>query len=211
MTRIGQAGIRVLMWTCKVKIEGLEHFLNAAEKGACIVTLWHDRLILVGPIAWKCAPHLAYAAFVSASRDGKIINEICASYPHCRVIRVPHNGRHHALREMIHQLRKKKEVVLITPDGPRGPRHEVKPGLALAARTTQAPIISFTWSASRFWQLKSWDKLLIPQPFSKVVVRFGPPMELQKADDEGRIEEELKRATRDVCREVTAERGRWPL
>jgi lysophospholipid acyltransferase (LPLAT)-like uncharacterized protein len=197
ITRLSQGAIRLLLWTCKVKIEGLEHFLSAANTGPCVLMLWHDRLALIGPIAWRFAPHLRYAAFVSASRDGKMIHEICASYPHCRVIRVPHDGRHLALREMIQQLRKRQEVLLITPDGPRGPRHKVKPGLGLAARMTQVPVVAFSWSASRFWQLNTWDKFLIPKPFSTITVRFGPALELRKAEDEAILEENLNRLEKE--------------
>ncbi|HRD56379.1 MAG TPA: DUF374 domain-containing protein, partial [Parachlamydiaceae bacterium] len=91
-----------------------------------------------------------------------------------------HDARHKALRKMINYLKHGREIVIITPDGPKGPRYQVKPGVALAARESQAKIIPFTWTASRFWQLKTWDKLLLPKPFSKIVIDLGNPISFEK-------------------------------
>lgn len=191
--KLGQGLIRLLLWTCKVKIEGQESFLPTAEKGACVLMFWHDRLALIGPLGWRFGSHLAYAALVSASRDGRLVNEVCQSYPQCRIISVSHDGRHHALRELIQQLKERHEVLLITPDGPRGPRHKVKPGIALAARLAKVPVIPFSWSASRYWQLGTWDKMIFPKPFSTIVARFGAPVLVTGDIDEVYLEEQLSR------------------
>lgn len=188
---LGQGLIRLLLWTCRVKIEGQEDFLQAAEKGACVLMFWHDRLALIGPLGWRFGSHLAYAAFVSASRDGRLVNAICQSYPHCRIISVAHDGRHHALRELIQQLKERHEVLLITPDGPRGPRHKVKPGVALAARLAKVPVIPFSWSVSRYWQLRTWDQMLFPKPFSTIIARFGAPVIVTGDIDEAYLEKQL--------------------
>lgn len=207
---VGQVLIRLLLRTCRLEVRGLEGFLATANAGACVLMLWHDRLALMAPIGWRCAPHLAYAAFVSASRDGRLITEICESYPNCRVITVSHDGRHHALRTLIQQLRTRKEVLLMTPDGPRGPRHKVKAGLALAARTADVPVVPFTWSASRFWQLGSWDRLILPKPFSKVVVQFGQPIHVDDEGGEAQLENALNDLTLATCQAVTPDSSRWP-
>lgn len=210
LIRLAHGLIRLLLFTCRIRIIGLESFLKVAEKQPCALMLWHDRLALIGPLGWRYASHLSYAAFVSASRDGQLVTEICESYPHCRTISVSHDKRHHALRELINQLTTRHEVLLITPDGPRGPRHQVKPGIALAAKRAEAPVIPVSWSASRFWQLKTWDKMIFPKPFSKIVLHFGDPIWLEDAQNETRLEQELLKATKNACSAITLDQEKWP-
>lgn len=190
---LAQGLIHLILWTCRVEIKGMSRFLALAEKRACVLMLWHDSLALLGPACWRHASQLSFAAFVSASRDGELVRRLCQRYPKCRVISVAHNARHHALRELMEQLKTRQEVVLITPDGPRGPRHRMKPGLTLAAQHTQTPIVPFTWVASRFWELRTWDKLRIPKPFSRIVVQFGAPIVLSPGEGEAELEEEMER------------------
>lgn len=170
---------RFLLWSCRVKIEGLERFAKTAEKEPCILMLWHNRLGLVPEILNRYAPPFNYVAFVSKSRDGELLAILAESYALGRTIRVPSNNRHHALKQSIDRL-KKGDVLVFTPDGPRGPRYEVKPGIALAARAASATIIPLTWKADRFWQLKTWDGFLIPKPFAKVHVQIGDPIAVSK-------------------------------
>ena len=66
----------------------------------------------------------------------------------------------------------------MTPDGPRGPRYQCKPGALTAAEMTGAKVIGISWSASRFFQLGSWDKMVIPLPFSKIIVSLSDPPEV---------------------------------
>ena len=63
---------------------------------------------------------------------------------------------------------------------PRGPKYRVKPGIVFAARESAAPIVPFSWSASKAWRLNSWDQMLIPKPFSTIKVVFGSPIVFEK-------------------------------
>ena len=167
--------IRLLLKTCKVKIHGLDHFVKTAEKSPCMLMLWHSKLVLVSEILNKHAPQFIYTAFISKSRDGDPLAYLATSYKSGRALRVPHNARHLALNQMIGSIKNKGEIIIITPDGPRGPREEVKPGIVLAARETEANVFPFSWKAERFWQLKTWDKMKIPKPFTSINVYFGDP------------------------------------
>ena len=64
----------------------------------------------------------------------------------------------------------------ILADGPRGPARVLKMGAVVMARDTRAPIISITWGADRCWVLNSWDRFLIPKPFSRIVIRYAEPI-----------------------------------
>jgi lysophospholipid acyltransferase (LPLAT)-like uncharacterized protein len=175
LSTIGKALASLILKTCKWEVQGLERFQEIASKDKCILMLWHNRLAITSFILYRYAKQFTYAALVSNSRDGELISTLVESYKEGRTIKVPHHSRHEALRMLIRHLQEKDDVVIITPDGPRGPRYQVKPGIALAAVSTGAQIVPFTWQANRFWQLNSWDRLRFPKPFSTIQVFFKDP------------------------------------
>lgn len=176
--------IRLIFLTCRVEVRGLATYHQAVKATPCILMLWHNRLSLTSEILYKFTPSYFYAAFISNSRDGEPLAKLANSYKTGRAIRVPHNARHQALKSVIDNLREKNEIIVMTPDGPKGPRYEVKPGIIMAAKQTKAAIVPFSWTATRFWQFKTWDKLLLPKPFSKVLIHFGDPILLENEENE---------------------------
>lgn len=181
---------RLLLMTCRIHIEGIDCFIALAKKERCILMLWHNRLAPLAYILNKFAPQYDYAAFISNSRDGDSLAILADSYRQGRAIRVPHDARHTALCEMIKQMKRGTEIFIITPDGPRGPQYQVKPGIILAAKITQAQIIPLTWSADRFWQFKTWDKLMFPKPFAKLFISLGDPIKFAQ-DSEQSLEDKI--------------------
>jgi hypothetical protein len=191
----------ILLWTCKKEVHGLEAFVAAANEKSCILMLWHNNLLITANILSLYTPNFIYSAFISNSRDAEPLAIIVKSFAVGRVHRVPHNQRHAALHSMISRLREHKQVAVITPDGPRGPKYVLKPGVVLAAKATGANIVPFSWKASSFWELGTWDRMKIPKPFSKIVVTFGPVMTLDREQPEAESKEKLTAAlNRDVDR-----------
>jgi lysophospholipid acyltransferase (LPLAT)-like uncharacterized protein len=166
--------LHLLIKTCRIEIKGLNQFCELALKEKCILMLWHNRLAPVLFLLSQYTSQIHYAALVSGSRDGDILSNIIHSYKNGNTIRVPHLNRYQALRSVINHVEERKQVVIITPDGPRGPCYEVKPGIAIAALETQAHIISLNWEAKDYWELKTWDKFRIPKPFTTLHVTFDP-------------------------------------
>jgi lysophospholipid acyltransferase (LPLAT)-like uncharacterized protein len=76
----------------------------------------------------------------------------------------------------------------VVPDGPRGPRYVVKPGVIHLARATGAPIVPVTYAASRMRQLHSWDRLIIPLPFCRVLYVIGEPLRVPRDADDRDLE-----------------------
>lgn len=185
--------IRAFLWlllkTCKYTVTGGEHLKSSAKSGSSIIMLWHNHLPLIGPSILTAAPKLSYCAFISNSKDGDIAAEYTTSYSIGSTIRVPHDSRDAALKTLISRLKMKRDVAIITPDGPRGPRHRIKPGIAIAAKETNASIIPFTWTCDKYWELKSWDKMQIPKPFATIHATFGAPVTLTK---ESAIEDDIQ-------------------
>ncbi len=129
-------------------------------------------------------------------------------------IRVAHDARLKALRDITKAVKQEKRILLVTPDGPRGPRYQCKPGALMAADMTGAQMMGITWSATRFFQLGSWDKMVIPLPFSKIILSFSEPIELPKEgtleERSAKLDELLRGHDQDVCAAVSANSAFWP-
>jgi lysophospholipid acyltransferase (LPLAT)-like uncharacterized protein len=98
------------------------------------------------------------------------------------------------------RLLKKNYVVGHVVDGPRGPAGELKPGLVLIAQRSGAAIVPIYATAAHRWQTPSWDRMQIAYPFSRVLVRYGPPVEVSpeldaEASEQLRLELEEKMKT----------------
>ena len=175
--------ITLLGMTCRFRIQGADKLHLSAKKSKCILIAWHNRLGILTEILKRSAPRYQYAAMVSNSRDGQFIAVIANSYKQGRAIKVPHNKRAQALQMMISQLKGGNEIGIVTPDGPRGPKYSLKPGVAFAARECGASVIPLSWSASRCWKFNTWDGMMLPKPFSTITVQWGDPVSLNKSGD----------------------------
>lgn len=173
--------MRLVMMTCKVRVTGLEHFKDAA-RGKCILAVWHNRVTLIPEIMSRATPEQTFAGFVSNSRDGEIIAAITESYSIGETIRISHDSKGEGLRKMINHLKFGKNVIVVTPDGPKGPLYEVKPGIAKAAFEAGATVVSMCWEGDKLYRLKSWDKMLFPKPFSTIEVQFSKGVVLEQED-----------------------------
>jgi lysophospholipid acyltransferase (LPLAT)-like uncharacterized protein len=182
----GRFLLHLILSTCKVTIVGAENFIKTAQFDKCIVMLWHDRIAIGTYIFSIVAPQFLYGAVISNSRDGDLLARLIAIYPQGKAIRVVHTAKYNALRDIISHLNEEKRVIVITPDGPRGPPYKIKPGIIMAARTTGAKIVPMNWNGE-VWRLKTWDRLMIPKPFSKITVTFGPPITFASEPSENDI------------------------
>lgn len=180
VAKIGKGIAQLLFWSCQLEVEGLEQFCQTASSGKCMIMLWHNRLALAPFILYRFAPQFIFAALISASRDGDMLTTVVQSYKQGRVIKVPHQARYQALKELIRSIEENDHIAIITPDGPRGPRYDLKPGIAVAALETGASVVALNWSADRFWELKTWDRLRIPKPFAKIKITFEAPVKFLK-------------------------------
>jgi lysophospholipid acyltransferase (LPLAT)-like uncharacterized protein len=136
-----------------------------------IFAFWHGRLLMM-PFAYRGIP---LATLISQHRDGEYISRIAVVFG-SRVIRgSATRGGVRAFKQMILALKEGFNLV-ITPDGPRGPRAKVKSGVIELAKLTGAPIVPVTFSAARRRFLKSWDAFLLPLPFSRAVYIWGEPI-----------------------------------
>ena len=169
---IGKIAVDLLLKTCRWQIDGIKNFTETASINKTILLLWHSRLFIAPYLLNKFTNELQFVALVSNSRDGALIAKLVASYNKGSVIKVAHDSRHAALRQLIKELKVGQKVAVITPDGPRGPIEKAKDGVAAALKLVKAKTFALKWSASSSWRLSSWDQMEIPKPFSTIKIEF---------------------------------------
>ncbi len=128
---------------------------------------------------------------ISQSRDGELISKIAKLSGWNPVRGSSSRGGKEALRDMIANLKKTKLAGHIL-DGPRGPSGIVKAGVIRLAHATDAVIVPVSVSAENAWYFNSWDKFLLPKPFSKVSLCFGNMLKFDKVKDEESFEKQRK-------------------
>jgi lysophospholipid acyltransferase (LPLAT)-like uncharacterized protein len=158
-------------------------------------SLWHETILMS---VWYHRDQDVHV-MISASRDGELISTIGKFFGYTAVRGSSSRGGQEATREMVDYLKSGKRCA-ITPDGPRGPRREMKPGAVNIARLTGCPVVPYGFAAEHCWRLKSWDHFIIPKPFSRAVFVYGEPIRIPKAggDDQKymeQIQKEMNRVT----------------
>jgi lysophospholipid acyltransferase (LPLAT)-like uncharacterized protein len=133
---------------------------------------------------------------ISESRDGEIIARIAAKLGLGSVRGSKTRGGARAVIEMT-QLGREGYDLAITPDGPKGPRGSVAPGVLTLAARTELPIVPMGAWAEPCVRLHSWDRFLIPLPFARVAIAYGAPLRVEHRG-EPRSEEEMVRRVEEA-------------
>jgi hypothetical protein len=168
-----------------VNEDELVRYLKSGNKA--IAAIWHQRIIASVGYADRFA-QFEPSVMISASRDGDLIADV---YRRMKFRPVRGSSTLHgkeALTAMVGDLRDHAFAVHVL-DGPKGPRGVVKPGLIALARKSGVPVVPVYISMSRAWVLKSWDRCLVPKPFSKIVIRWDGPRAVAPEMDERTFEE----------------------
>lgn len=157
--------------TCRVKVENKQAAGKYwRKKQPVIITLWHGRLLMMPFVfPWR---NRKVSALISAHRDGRLVSCTAALFGIKTVTGSTGKQGVRALRQMVKRAHA-GHTLFITPDGPRGPFMRVSKGTVEIARLSELPIIPVTITASKGRIFKSWDRFMIPRPFSKIVIRFG--------------------------------------
>ncbi|MBT7959523.1 MAG: lysophospholipid acyltransferase family protein [Akkermansiaceae bacterium] len=143
-------------------------------------------------------------ALASASRDGAIIESMVTSFG-VKTVRGSSSRRGVAALIALKKALAAGEHLFITPDGPRGPRYHLQPGVVKLAQSSGAPIVPVRFHHSSSWRLKSWDRFHIPKPFGKVVINISDaihiPSKIDKNDFETyrkKVEDALRNGVDDA-------------
>ena len=162
----------ILQWiiflTCKKTYKG-----KKVDQNPCVILFWHGRLALM-PFAFKKFGLKGKKAYVMIShhKDGELIANNIKLYGLNSIRGSSSKGNIEVLKSAFKVLDEKNDVV-ITPDGPRGPYHSIADGAVLIAQKKNVKIRILNYEASSFWEFKSWDKMILPKPFSKINYSFS--------------------------------------
>ena len=192
---VGSWLLRLLALTLRIRIENPARLRERFAGDPFIIVFWHNRLLLV-PVVWNrfFARHRPRKgmALTSTSRDGELIAQFLDRFGIGPVRGSATRRGSTALREMARLLGRGHDVG-ITPDGSRGPLYEIKPGLVLLAQLTGRPVLPISFEFSRAWRLRSWDRFLIPKPFSTVKFRVGELHHVARTSNAEDFERERQR------------------
>ncbi|MCR4416297.1 MAG: lysophospholipid acyltransferase family protein [Ignavibacteria bacterium] len=156
----------LLTKTLKIEIENKE----ALKSGNAVFMFWHGKMLA----GWWLGRNKNFYAVVSQSKDGEILSRLLKRWNFKLIRGSSSKDSKEVMREMVEVL-KKGFSLAITPDGPRGPREEMKIGGLIASVRAQKPIVLCGISYEKKKIFKSWDKFELPKFFSRVKVRLSDP------------------------------------
>lgn len=186
--------IEMLARTWRYELVGSEHLSRVRrDRQPTVYALWHGQML---PVLFRHR-NQGVALLVSEHEDGGVLAEVARRWGY-RVLRGSSTrGQVKGLRSLMRHISGGGEVAT-TPDGPRGPAGVAKAGLWWAAGRTGAPVVVVGAGASSSWQLSSWDEFLIPRPFAKIRLAYGPPIKPapeSQDDDLSRFQQALERVS----------------
>jgi lysophospholipid acyltransferase (LPLAT)-like uncharacterized protein len=158
--------------------------------GGYIIAVYHETTLSLYRHATQYLQkkkNATMVALVSQSKDGEIIHQTFARSNLISVRGSSTRGGTGAFRAILKEM-KQRHVPIFTVDGPKGPRHEVKPGVIATASITGAPILYLDSRYDRHYQFKSWDKHFFPKFRARLYIQYGQPLEVPKGLSEEEIE-----------------------
>ena len=167
----GAAILKTLFLTLRLRIEDRSGVLKEDGGSPVIVCFWHNRILGITFAFDRIYPKKRNGVTVltSPSKDGEILAQLVGAFG-MKAVRGSSSRRGSgALLELVRLIRGGRDIA-ITPDGPRGPRYSLGPGIILLAQSTGVRIVPAHASFSRCVRMKTWDGFIIPLPFSKVSV-----------------------------------------
>ena len=178
-------------WTFRLKIENDKDWMEYRRNGGVVLLCtWHQQFFSA------IRPFKKYKTFnpsimISQSKDGEIVARMALRNGWDPVRGSSSKGGMGALKKMIANLKENKLAVHII-DGPIGPSGIVKAGAIRLAHAANAVIVPLSVSAEKAWYFNSWDKFLLPKPFSKVFLRFGKMIKFDRVKDRESFEKQRK-------------------
>ncbi|MDR3401967.1 MAG: lysophospholipid acyltransferase family protein [Chthoniobacter sp.] len=174
---VGGCIVKALCCTLRFRIQDPGGFLKMPHTVKMTGIFWHNTLFI---IPWFYSRYMSRRdcprhskALTSASKDGEILAAFLARFD-IGAIRGSSSRRGAvAMLEMVRTSEAGYDIA-ITPDGPRGPKYQLNPGVITLAQKAKIPVLGFAIFYSSYWQLKSWDAFRIPKPFATVDITLLP-------------------------------------
>src|ERR1700728_3927619 len=190
MIGLGYSIIRLIGPTLRVAVAYEAGAQTTLDQRPLIASFWHSCMIPATYIFRK----MGIRVMSSNSYDGEYMGRIIHKFG---FVAVKGSSSRNAVRALLGLRRALQEgwALAFSLDGPRGPRYKVKPGPVALARSSAVPLTMFHIAVERAWVLNTWDRLIIPKPFSRVLMRFGrliPVPTTASDEDLDRYQQELQ-------------------
>jgi hypothetical protein len=188
--------MRLLHKTCRIEIVGEENYLAAKEINPRIAAFWH----FTYPSILYFYRDQGYLTIISRSRDGEFAARLVKSLGFYPFRGSPKKGGAAALKGIISAFQGSPGGGFVA-DGSQGPAQLAQKGLLLLAMYSGCPIMPVGVAADRCWRFRTWDRTLLPKPFSKVVFAWGPMIRVERGASADRVEEcrlQLERTLNEI-------------
>jgi len=197
-------GMRVISWTWRFRVVD-EHGVLRQPLGPVIFCVWHNRLALSMRIWERFGVRHIHSAglvgLISASHDGGVLARVLR-YFNVEAVRGSSSRRGpQALLELT-SWTERGYAIAITPDGPRGPRYEIRDGIISLAQLSGLAVMPVSTFVRAKTQLRSWDRFQIPWPLARCEVRVGPLLQVPRECSEAE-REEFKRQLQERMNALT--------
>ena len=173
---IGRCVFQLLFLLNKVKIHGEDNLLQLAKAGKPImICVWHGRLLFP---SWYIRLKMTNLhAIASRHSDAEIMARILRHWGYSLIRGSTRKGGKAVVQKMA-DVFKNGGIVAVTNDGPKGPPKIAKAGSTGLAIKYNVNMITITGSATKYWQMKSWDKFMLPKPFGRIDILVAPPLQI---------------------------------
>jgi len=169
--------------SCRISIVNGDDILCkiVEEKKSVVFSFWHNRIFFLSFFLYRnCHKKgLPLSVLISQSADGEFISRIVESWKGRTVRGSSSKGGFGAIKGLLKSA-KEGYAIVTTPDGPRGPKYKFKEGSIYLSSMIQGPIVLVNCTFEKAWVAKSWDRFMIPKPFSRVYVSIEKPVRISR-------------------------------
>jgi lysophospholipid acyltransferase (LPLAT)-like uncharacterized protein len=145
------------------------HYIDAPIEGQCMAVTWHAELLVSPQVYRKLRKNHKTSAIIAQHHDGELI---ARTFSFLNIFPLRGSSRRGAKSVLIAAIKALKDgsSIMITPDGPKGPRYSMSDGAVSLALRSNLPLMVVNYKPSSYWMLSSWDKFIIPKPFSSLEI-----------------------------------------
>jgi len=158
-----------------VNLQAVRHIFAPPRRGCAIFAFWHNRLMMIPYVYRRLFGMKDIVTLISLSKDGEYFVRALKFFRPFVIRGSSTRGGSAAFKALVRRIKEGMDCI-ITPDGPRGPRYVVQPGIIALARLTGVPIIPVSYWSSRSRTLRTWDGFIVTLPFGTTTYVFGNPL-----------------------------------
>lgn len=184
--------IQLWVRTLRFELEDRGNVVHQARQHPFIFAVWHNRLLLLPSVFRRFLSSRPAAALISASHDGDLLAATVERFGYGTIRGSTSRKGASALLRLAEVFAEGTHLV-ITPDGPRGPVYHLGQGIIFLAQKCNAAIVPANMEYSKCWRFNSWDRFILPRPFSKVRVILGLPVQIPATPSPEEFENERLR------------------